>query len=237
MIVDLELGHCGADLDTVFHCARDAGLDKKSSREVCRCWDVLQIWRDWFHEKFGELRLIRHRSPPDDPPDLELVFAGEIVAFEDTRLQPEHIGRADALRNREIAPDVCTAVPAISKPIKNNKTLIERMLGIPQSDVWSTVSEEHAALARLLAETVRKKMDRLPDGGIIGIVDETAYLGHTLRFLFQAAEELIRSDEFCDFENYVLIIQSRPNPIQFTCALITRRDGRIMRTQERAAAQ
>src|SRR5437868_3372446 len=116
MIVDLELEHCGSDLDTAFRCARDAGLDKKSSREVCRCWDVLQIWRDWFHKKFGELRLIRHRSPPDDPPDLELVFERKIVAFEHTRLQPEHIGRADAVRKREIAPDVCTVVPAISKP-------------------------------------------------------------------------------------------------------------------------
>jgi len=162
MVVDLNLDHCGTDLNKVFHCARSAGLNRKSSREVCHCWDVLQIWRDWFDEKFGELRVIRHRSPPYDPPDLELVFAGETVAFEDTRLQPEHIGRADALRNREIAPDVCTAVPAISKPIKNNKTLIERMLCIPQSDVWTNVSEEHAALARLLAERVKKKMDRLP---------------------------------------------------------------------------
>jgi hypothetical protein len=235
MIVDLSLDHCGTDLDKVFHCARNAALSAKSSREVCRCWDVLQIWRDWLHEKFGELKSIRHRSPPDDPPDLELVFAQETVAFEDTRLQPEHIGRADALRDRKIAPDVCTGVPAISKPIKSNDKLIEKMLGIPQCEVWTDVSEEHTALKRLLAETIRKKVDRLPNGGIIGIVDEVAYLGHTLEFLFEASEALVRSDQFRDFDNHVLIVQSRPNIIQYTSALITRGDGRIMRTAQTCA--
>jgi hypothetical protein len=95
-------------------------------------WDVLQIWRDWFHETFGELKFVRHRSAGDDPPDLELLFVRKTVAFEDTRLQPEHIGRADVLRNRKIAPDICTTVPAISKPTKSSKKLIETMLGIPQ---------------------------------------------------------------------------------------------------------
>lgn len=231
MLVDLNLDHCGTDLNKVFHCARNAGLEKKSSREVCHCWDVLQIWRDWFQEKFGELKFIRHRSTPDDPPDLELIFAEETVAFEDTRLQPEHIGRADALRNRKMAADVCTTVPAISKPTKSNKKLIETMLGISQGGGWTNASEEHAALERLLAETVRKKMERLPNGGIIAIVDETACLGHTLQFLFQAAEDLIQSDEFCDFDNYVLIIQSRLTPTNYNCALITRQSGRIMRCE------
>jgi len=83
MIVDLEVKYCATDLDEVFHCARNAGLNAKSSREVCRCWDVLQIWQDWFHEEFGEFKSIRHRSPPDDPPDLELVFSEQTVAFED----------------------------------------------------------------------------------------------------------------------------------------------------------
>lgn len=229
MIVDLDLNDCGTDLDKVFRSARSAGLSPKSSREVCHCWDVLQIWRDWF-QKFGEFKFLRHRSPPDDPPDLELVFAKETVAFEDTRLQPEHIGRGDALRRREIAPDVCTILPAISKRIQNNEKLIERMLGIPQHDLWTNVSGEHAALARLLADTIRKKMDRLSSGGIIGIIDEVAYLGHTLEFLFQAAEDVIESEEFTDFDRYVLIIQSRSNPLQYSCALITRQAGRIMRT-------
>jgi hypothetical protein len=158
--------------------------------EVCRCWDVLQIWSDWFH-RFGEFKFLRHRSPPNDPPDLELVFAERTVAFEDTRLQPEHIGRADALRDGKIAPEICTAVPAISKPIKSSERLIQGMLGIPQGDLWTNVADEHAALACLLSETIRKKMDRLPNGGIIGIIDEVAYMGHTLEFLFQAAEDLI----------------------------------------------
>jgi len=231
MIVDLNLDKCGTDLDKGFQYARDAGLDKKCSREVCHCWDVLQIWRDWFREKFGEIEFVRHRSPPDDPPDVELMLTTKTVAFEVTRLKPEHIGRADALRNSEIAPDVCTVVPAIAKPYRSNKRLIETMLGIHHGEIWTNVSEEHAALARLLAEMIRKKMDRLPNGGIIGIVDETAEMGHTLEFLFQAAEELIRSDKFRDFDNYVLIIQSRLNPIQYNSALITRQSGRIMRSE------
>jgi len=97
-----------------------------------------------------------------------------------------------------IAPQamICTTAPAISKPTKGSKKLIETMLGIPQGAGCANVSDEHAALTSLLAETVRKKMDRLPNGAIIGIVDETAYTGHTLEFLFQAAEHLIRSEEF-----------------------------------------
>jgi hypothetical protein len=157
--------------------------------------------------------LIRHRSPPEDPPDIELVFAEQTIAFEDTRLQPEHLGRADALRDRTIVPDLSTVVPAISKPIKSSEKLIERMLGIPQADLWTNVADEHAALARLLTETIRKKMDRLPKGGIIGIVDDVAVIGDTLDFLFQTAEDLIKSDEFGDFDKHVLIIQSRLNPL------------------------
>ena len=235
IVTDLDLESCGTDLDKVFHRGRQAGLGAKSSREVCHCWDVLQIWRDWFHEKFGELKFVRHRSGGDDSPDLELLFVRKTVAFEDTRLQPEHIGRADALRNRKIAPDICTTVPAISKSTKSSKKLIETMLGIPQGAGCANVSDEHAALTSLLAETVRKKMDRLPNGAIIGIVGETAYTGHTLEFLFQAAEHLIRSEEFCDFDNYVLIIKSRSNAIQYNCALITRQDGRIIRTTRPAS--
>jgi hypothetical protein len=234
VVTDLNLDECGSDLNAVFHRARSAKLSVKSSREVCRSWDVFQIWRDWFG-KFGEFKLLRHRSPPDDPPDVELVFAARIVAFEDTRLQPEHLGRAEALRDRKIAPDVCTTVPAISKPIKSSEQLIERMLGIPQDDLWTNVADEHAALLRLLNETIRKKIDRLPDGGIIGIIDEVAVMGHTLEFMFQAAEELIESNEFSDFGNRVLIIQSRLNVLQYTSALITRSDGRLMRSSERPA--
>lgn len=228
MIVDLHLKDRETDLDKAFRSARSAGLSPKSSREVCHCWDALQIWRDWF-DKFGEFKFLRHRSPPNDPPDLEIVFEKQVVAFEDTRLQPEHFGRADALRHRKIAPDVCTHVPAISKPIKSSEKLIDRMLGIPQADLWTNVADEHAALARLLMQTIRKKMDRLPSGGIIGIVDEVAVMGHALDFLFQTADELIKSDRIRDFDKHVLIIQSRLNILQYSSVLITKSDGKIMR--------
>ena len=88
MIVDLELTHCTKDLDVVFHQAKDAGLDSKSSREVCHCWDMFQIWHDWIDHKFGRLKTLRHRSPGDDPPDIQLIFKERIIDFEHTRLQP-----------------------------------------------------------------------------------------------------------------------------------------------------
>jgi hypothetical protein len=228
VIVDLDLKDCGSDLDKVFHRAREAALNIKSAREVCRCWDILQIWSDWFHERFGELQLIRHRSPPDDPPDIDLIFSARSIACEETRLLPEHIGRADALRDSEIAPDVCTTVPAISKPIANNKELIELMLAIKPDEIWTDVADEHSALARLLAQTIRRKMSRLPNGGVIAITDDVAVMGHTLEFLFQTAEELIMSEQFKDFDKYILLIRSRPNIIQFNSALITRQAGRKM---------
>jgi len=231
MIVDLDLSDCGTDLDKVSRRARSLGLSAKASREVCHCWDVLQIWRDWFEGKFGELKLIRHRSQPDDPPDIELVFARQTVACEETRLLPEHIGRADALRDSEIAPDVCTNVPAISEPRKTNKELIEKMLSMREDELWTDVAAEHLALGELLSETIRNKMNRLPqDGGVIVITDAVAIMGSTLDFLFEAAEALVKSEKFKDFDNYILIVQSRPNTIKYRCALITRSAGKIMRT-------
>jgi hypothetical protein len=65
------------------------GLGKAVSIEVVECWDMLAIWWDLIEERFGQVRSIRHRSPPDDPPDLEIVFADRTIPFEHSHLQPE----------------------------------------------------------------------------------------------------------------------------------------------------
>jgi hypothetical protein len=226
MIVDLELTHCTRDLDIVFHQAKDAGLDSKSSREVCYCWDMFQIWHDWIDHKFGRLKTLRHRSPPDDPPDIQLIFDARIIDFEHTRLQPYPLGWAEDVKHTEF-PNLATAVPALSKPPKNRAELLHSMVSLDAP--WAAVGDELKVAAQSLVETLRKKMIRLPDGGIIGIVDETSYSHNDVQRLFEIAEHFVNSRNFSDFDRYTLIILNRPNPLQYRSALIIR--GNKMETR------
>ena len=103
------------------------------------------------------------------------------------------------------------------------------MLCVSPLGFATNLFEERAALRRLLSESIRKKMDRLPNGGIIAMIDEVAHMGRMLEFLFQTAEALITGSEFCGFDNYALVIQNRATEHRYRCAMITRQHGRVMR--------
>jgi len=220
MIVDLNLTRCATDLDEVFHLAKGAGLDSKSSREVCCCWDMLQIWHDWIDSKFGRLKTLRHLSQPDDPPDIQLVFEARTIDFEHTRLQPYPLGGAEDVKHTEF-PNLVTAVPALSKPPKNRAELLHSMFSVLDAP-WANVGDELNVAAQSLVETLRNKMIRLPDGGIIGIVDETSYSHNDVQRLFEIAEHFVNSQNFSGFDRYTLIILNRPNHLQYRSALIVR---------------
>ncbi len=181
---------------------------------------MIQIWRDCIEERFGALQSWRHRSNGDDPPDFDLVFANRTVALEHTRLQPCPLGWADAVKHSELS-DSFTAVPALSNPPKNREELLQTMTSVLDAP-WTNVSDEWNVIEKALAETLREKMLCLPEGGIIGIIDHTSWWEHSIKFLFEVAERFINSPRFPSSEAYLLIILSRPNPVQYHSALITR---------------
>jgi hypothetical protein len=220
MIVNLELESCSADLDKVFHYARGLDLDPKRSHEVCEGWDMIQIWRDRIEERFGMLQSWRHRSDGDDPPDFDLVFPDRVVAFEHTRLQPYPLGWAEDVKQSELS-DSYTAMPALSNPPKDREELLHTMTSVLDAP-WANVVDEWDAIGKALADTLRRKMCRLPQGGIIGIIDHTSWWEHSLTFLFETAEQFINSPKLVGFEPYLLIILSRLNPKQYHSALIAR---------------
>ena len=220
MIVNLELDCCSDDLDKVFHYAKRLGLNTKSSREICEGWDIIQIWRDRIEERFGQLKSWWHRSDGDDPPDFDLIFADHVIPFEHTRLQPYPLGWAEDVKHSELS-DSFTAVPALSNPPKSREELIHTMTSVLDAP-WTNVCDEWNEIAKALAKTLKEKMTRLPKGGIIGVIDHTSWWEHSLKFLFETAEQFINSEKLRNFQPYLLIILSRPNPAQYHSALLTR---------------
>jgi hypothetical protein len=94
----------GLTADEAAKTVTTAGLTNQGWSEAFECWDMLQIWQDWVSAMFGNIVEVRHRSAPQDPPDMELVFeGGRLVGMEHTRLQPQHLGQASAFmrKNRE----------------------------------------------------------------------------------------------------------------------------------------
>ena len=145
-----------------------AGLTGQSRTEVFQCLDMIQIWQSWFTETFGQIVEIRHRSGPDDPPDLELIFAdGRIVGMEHTRLQPPHLGQADALMRKSRKGGF---IPSISSPPKDFGEMKEIVAGVKIP--ISSVVDDTAAIFDRLAITLRTKMRGIPNGGIIGMVHD-----------------------------------------------------------------
>ena len=58
--------------DEINACVMQSSLDGKERNEVIWSFDAITIWQDWFATRYGEFKELRHRSNPDDPPDLEL---------------------------------------------------------------------------------------------------------------------------------------------------------------------
>jgi hypothetical protein len=65
-----------------------SGLKEKERKEVLWSVDAVQIWEDWFSQRHGQLSEVRHRSNPDDPPDIDLVFDRADLGCEHTALLP-----------------------------------------------------------------------------------------------------------------------------------------------------
>src|SRR5437762_278180 len=89
--------------DEINACVLQSRLDGNERNEVIWSFDAITIWRDWFATRYGELKELRHRSNPDDPPDLELVFERRLVGFEHTSLKPRPLGHAEAVAH-EVNP-------------------------------------------------------------------------------------------------------------------------------------
>jgi len=196
------------------------GLSGQARNEVYHCLDMLQIWQQFLKETFGELTRINHKSQPDDPPDLELIFGGRIVGMEHTKLLPTHVGEAEAwLRNSGQGG----GLPSISSPPANKEELRDIVAGIKPA--WSNVVDDWKAIFDLLAITLRKKISGMPGGGIIGVVCDLFVMDESDHLLAQVAHDIVNRIEFSDFDKYMLIVLNRSTHSTFYSALIRRGIG------------
>jgi hypothetical protein len=195
-----------------------AGLSDQSRTEVFQCLDMIQIWQPWLAETFGQIVGIRHRSAPDDPPDLDLIFTdGRIVGMEHTRLQPAHLGQAEALMRKSREGGF---IPSISSPPKNFQEMKDIIVGVKAP--WSPVVNDAAAIFDRLAITIRTKMRGIPNGGIIGVVHDLIVSNTRKRMITELAENIVNRAEFADFAKYTLILLDRTNHHEFHSSLVRR---------------
>lgn len=182
-----------------------AGGDNQACDEVAECWDMVEIWREWFTGIFGKITAVRHRSQNDDPPDLDLVFADRTIGMEHTHLLPEHLGRAKALMRERKG---ISFVPPISLERTNSVELIDIITGV--NDDWSDVEDEWQVLRALLARKLREKMRCMPRGGIIGMVTHDIRIsnGDQPR-MAKIAHEIVNHTKFADFARYTLILLAK----------------------------
>jgi hypothetical protein len=214
----------GVSDEQIFQITKAGGLQKQSRMEVWQCWDMVQIWRQWVIENFGEIKAVRHRSPPDDPPDLELVFKDRTIGMEHTRLQPKHLGQAEALMRKSGEGGF---IPSISSPPADFTEMQSIIVGakIP----WSSTMDDWKAIFDLLAIALRKKMRGMPDGGIIGMIHDLVVASTNQRILAEVAQNIVNRNEFADFTGYSLILLDRANRRQFHSSLVRR--GEAIREQ------
>jgi hypothetical protein len=197
----------------------EAGLEGQALNEIADTWDMIQVWRDWFECGYGKLEAIHHRSAGDDPPDLEVVFSSTVVPFEHTRLLPYPLGWAEDLK-RTVFSDVCSNVPSLAKLPANRQELIA-IMGRVEGE-WSDVQDEWIALAKSLVAAIRKKVEALPNGGVIGIANRATFSDHATQFLAQLAGDFVGSDQGQKFASHTFVLHTRWNPLQFHSALIRR---------------
>lgn len=197
----------------------DAGLEGQALNEIADSWDMIQVWRRWFEGRYGNLESIHHRSGGDDPPDLEIVFSNAVVPFEHTWLLPYPLGWAEDLK-KTVFPDVCSNVPSLTKTPADRDELIA-MMGSMEGQ-FSDVKDEWIALAKYLVAAIRKKVEGLPKGGVIGIVNRATYWDHALQFLARLTGDFVDSEHGRNFASHTFILHSRWNPLKFHSALIRR---------------
>jgi hypothetical protein len=208
---------CHTFEDAVRIAKTSSELSGQSRNEVFQSLDMLQIWKDSLKATFGELTGINHRSQPDDPPDLELIFGSRIVGMEHTKLLPSHVGEAEAWLRKSGQGG---GLPSISSPPASKEELRDIVVGIKPA--WSNVVDDWKAIFDLLAITLRKKMGGMPGGGIIGVVCDLFVLDQSDHLLVQIAQDIVNRTEFSDFEKYILIVLNRSTHSTFYSALIRR---------------
>jgi hypothetical protein len=206
-------------------------LDGGESNEVLRALDAVQVWREWFCERYGELVEIWHHSNPDDPPDLDLLFEKGQIGLEQTSLMPHPLGYAKAIA-KEVNPGGGRLLPGVSQEWTREE--LERLCFPRTSDApWAAVGDEHRVAFEKLVSTLRKKMKE-PASRVISIYDETTFGGADTEWQTSGLHRVVNSVEFADYGDRTVIFLQRDNDTRFFSALIRRgepiqakRDGKI----------
>jgi hypothetical protein len=109
------------------------------------------------------------RVPSDDPPDVELICAREIVPFEHTRLQPYPVGQFENL-TREVSPSECVVLPPLSNPPRSRQEMLESMFSAIRPPFENAI-DRWTVIKQNLEQTVRRKMRGLTGHGTIAVID------------------------------------------------------------------
>ena len=207
----------------IYSIAEAAGLNDKAQGELADCWDMVQIWWEWFEGEFGKIKSVWHRSAGDDPPDLELVFANQVVPFEHTRFQPQPLGHVQALKKEGIVGRFgCVVIPALANPLQGRDAAISAMRNL--NAPWDDVSDELDAIRISLSKLILSKRSKISNG-VLGIVDRTNW--RDSNDLFEIGHDVLNSQDFADSAFFAVIILSRRTPWHSRSALIRR--GKEMR--------
>lgn len=211
---------------SVFQICKEAGVKGKGANEVFHSWDALRCWKDRFEGRFGFLSECIHHSNPDDPPDLTFVFENGQIEVEHTRLEPSHIGWANAL-HRRVCPDKCITVPSISYRPKNQRDLLSTMLSPGSS--WTNEDAEMSEWFLFLENLILKKFkDRA--GGVLVIQNGLTFLEAEIRFLAEAIHARLSSIHGL-IQDWTVLLHTQRNSIQFISCLITGAEDLQVRSQ------
>lgn len=200
---------------SIGHVCQTAGLNGKEANEVYHSMDALRAWKDRFETLYGDLENCIHHSNPDDPPDLTFRFSRVSVGVEHTRLQPSHLGWANALHHSE-CPDQCVTVPSISQQPKSRRELLDIMLN--REGEWTDVVADMNEWFRYLVGHILKKIEHRSDGVLV-IQNLSVFHELQLRPLAKAVHSLLspRPDLI---QNWTILLHSRANSVQFNSYLI-----------------
>ena len=195
------------------------GLDGKGWNEVIRALDAIQVWRDWFEMRYGELKELRHRSNPDDPPDLDVVFENGQIGLEHTALMPHPLGHAEAIA-KKVNPRGGRSLPALSRQW-TRKELEDLALGMPGYAPWANVFDEHQVAFGSLVATLQRKL-KGPASNVICVTDEATFGSADTEWLASGLYEIANTSEFAELGDRSVILLHRANHIQFFSALVQR---------------
>lgn len=195
-------------------------LDGKGKNEVIRSLDAIQVWQEWFAPRYGELKELRHRSNPDDPPDLDLVFERGEVGLEHTALKPCPLGHAEAIA-AEVNPHGGRFLPSLSRQWTRDEL---EELAFPKTRAsWANSSDEYRVVFASLVATIRRKI-RDPASQIICVWDQATLENTADERQAIHLWQTVNTDEFEHFADRTVILLRRDNPLQFFSALVRRNE-------------